>query len=212
MPATFLWFLFDWRGRLAASPYRIAILALAATVGALHIVPFRNPNLLMAIASAQLFIQASLDAKRLHDVGRSASWVALTSVAGVAIVAKLHSSMPTFAAASAERLSEMIGPMAHEPLVAIVFAGLAGAAALRSMILTPLRSSEEGAVYDHDPLAHIKQAGEVETSNIDADALIARALEDKRLQDAARAMRQAVARGEAQSHGASRKTFGRRGA
>ena len=212
MPAQFLWFLFDWRGRLAASPYRIAMLALAATVGALHIVPFRNPNLLMGIASAQLLIQAALDAKRLHDIGRSASWVALTSVVGVVIAAKLHMSMPGFAEASAERLVELVGPLAHDPLVAIAFSGLAGAAALRSTVLAPLRSSEAGAAYEYDPLARVKKAGEDETSTLDADALIARALEDRRLQETAAAMRQAAARSAAQVQNAPRKTFGRRGA
>lgn len=211
MPATFLWFLFDWRGRLAAPPYRIAILTLAATVGALQIVPFRNPNLLLGIAAAQLFIQASLDAKRLHDIGRSASWVALTSVAGVALFARLHATMPEVAAATSERLVGIIGPLAHEPIVAILFSGLAGAAALRSTILASLRSSEEGAAYDHDPLARAKKAGDDESSNLDADALIARALEDRRLQEAASAMRQAAPRGAAPLPGAPRKTFGRRG-
>ena len=73
MPATILWFLFDWRGRLGARPYRFSILALGVTVAGLEVIPFRSPNFLGALVAAQILIQAALDAKRLHDIGQSAA-------------------------------------------------------------------------------------------------------------------------------------------
>ena len=89
MPTTFLWFLFDWRGRLDRGGYRLAILVIALMAMALEIVPFRNPDFLLGLASIQLFVQAALDSKRLHDIGRSAAWIFGTSAIGVAAVARL---------------------------------------------------------------------------------------------------------------------------
>jgi uncharacterized membrane protein YhaH (DUF805 family) len=210
--ATFLWFLFDWRGRLKAGSYRIALLVLAGTVAALHVVPFRNPNFLLGIAATQLLIQASLDAKRLHDIGRSATWILLTSAAGVAGFAKLYTSMPDLMPALMERMAEQIGPQANSPVAFIAFAGLTMAAALRSPLLSVVGSRESGAAYDHDPLARVKAKGDGETSKLDADALIAKALEEHRLKDAAAAMRQTAERSAPSGAGAigARKAFGRR--
>ncbi len=210
--ATFLWFLFDWRGRLRAGPYRLSMIILGVTVAALHIVPFHNPNLLVFIAGTQLFIQASLDAKRLHDAGLSAIWVLLTSAAGIALFAALHIYQPELTPMLMERLATQIGPQAQSPFVFVVFSGLAVTAGFRTTFLSARGSQEAGAIYEHDPLARVKAAGDGDKPKLDADALIAKALEEKRLQDAAAAMRQAAAPRAPSGSGAlgARKAFGRR--
>ena len=217
MPATILWFLFDWRGRLGAPAYRRSIFALGATVAGLEFIPFRSPYFLLGLVSAQILVQASLDAKRLHDLGKSAVWVFVTTGVCVGGVAWLFMAMPDIAGVLTDKMAESVGPLAKNPAICIAFAGIALAAALRSVVLSWGGPSEAGAIYDHDPIARRLEAvtAESEKSRLDADALIAKALEDRRLQEAAAAMRQAAAEGRAFSPRAgglqsARKSFGRR--
>jgi uncharacterized membrane protein YhaH (DUF805 family) len=210
VPATFFWFLFDWRGRIGRSPYRIAWLVVALFAAALDYLPTGMGAFLLGFAALQLIVAAALDAKRLHDIGLSALWLVATSVAGVAVAAFLVDSSPALAHALSEKLAGPIGARAAaSPLVCIVVAGLGLGAAVRSPFLWTLGSRAGGAAYEHDPRARAEEAGAVDGATIaGADAAIAQALIDRRLQQAA-ARAAAVA---AEDRKSPRKTFGRRAA
>ncbi|MDE2363373.1 MAG: DUF805 domain-containing protein [Hyphomicrobiales bacterium] len=210
MPATFLWFLFDWRGRLGRRPYGTSTLALGVAGAALGLVPYRNVAFLVSLAAIQLVIQAALDAKRLHDIGLSAKWVAISSVACVAIAQRLYYMQPALAKLVTSWTEDSIGEAAQNPTLCILAAGLVGAAALRSAALMAPKSSEKGAIYAYDPLVKLKSAGESRHDSLDADALIAKALADQRLKDAAAAMQRVAA--DSQRTFAPAKIFGRRSA
>ena len=107
-------------------------------------------------------------------------------------------------------MADSIGSSAHSPIVSVVFAGLTIAAAIRSGILAMPKSSDAGAAYDFDPrAARLAAAGEGKASKLDPDAVIAQALAEKKLQDAAAALKEVAAAGRANNKPA-RKTFGRR--
>jgi hypothetical protein len=179
------------------------------------VIPLRTPAFLIGLTAAQFIVQAALDAKRLHDIGRSALLVVWTSVLGVVATIGVVLQWPAVSASLTEYVADSIGPLAKTPLVGAVVGGLLLAAALRSSWLWAPKSKAAGDIYDYNPLAaRLEAAGQVGKSSLDADALIAKALEDQRLKDAAAAMRQAIAEGRppAQPMHGPRKSFGRRSA
>lgn len=210
MPATFLWFLFDWRGRIGRSAYRIAILVLALVVGALQLAPDNLRPLLIGVVALQVVVQAALDAKRLHDIGMSAFWVVATSLASVGATAALAVGYPDALTLMTEQLAEIIGPhAAGEPAAAIALAGLGLAAFVRSTLLWLPKSRSAGDVYAYDPLhGRLAAAGAETSSAIDADRLIAQALAESRTRDL-RATLKDMQRPAGAAPG-SRKSFGRR--
>ncbi len=206
MPATFLWFLFDWRGRVGPRSYRRAILVIATIAGLLEFIPARNPDFLLGLASAQLLVQAALDSKRLHDIGRSAAWIFISGGLCGAAVAGLILPSPELAAALTETMRKSIGPAANSAWVSIVFAAMTLAAALRAAVLATRGSNNAGAAYDYDPRAgRIAATGEGSGSRLDADALIARAMAEQKHKEKAAA-------GQVAPQSGVRKTFGRRAA
>ena len=206
MPATFLWFLFDWRGRVDPRSYRRAILVIAMIAGLLEFIPARNPNFLLGLASAQLLVQAALDSKRLHDIGRSAVWIFISGGLCGAAIAGLILPSPDLSAALTETMAKSIGPAANSALASIAFAAMTLAAALRAAILATRGSNKAGAAYDYDPRAGgIAATGEGGRSRLDADALIAHALAGQKLKERAAA-------GQVAPQSGARKTFGRRAA
>jgi uncharacterized membrane protein YhaH (DUF805 family) len=208
VPATFIWFLFDWRGRIGRSAYRIALLVFALLVAAIGFSPIRADAFLIGMTALQLVTQAALDAKRLHDIGRSAWWIAWTNAACVAAGFALAMLAPEAIAVLREAMADTIGAAASaSPVVCIVVAGAALGAALRSTWLWMPNSRPAGAIYDHDPRSvRALAASTEEGSSLDADALIAKALAD---QAAALA---AVARDGKAPSKPNRKPFGRRAA
>lgn len=207
MPATFLWFLFDWRGRIGRSPYRIAILTLTLTSAVLQIAPLRATALFAGMTTVQLIVSAALDAKRLHDIGQSAIWVAITGALGVGGVAAFAWSSPEAAALLTQALAGSLGPLAVHLPACIAAAGLAAAAALRSPFLWAVNSKPSGAVYDYNPRARAS-ADPAPASTVSADEAIARALaEQKRRQ---RIAGPASAPRATAAPGVERKSFGRR--
>jgi uncharacterized membrane protein YhaH (DUF805 family) len=219
MPATILWFLFDWRGRLSARSYRFSILALGVTVAGLEVIPFRSPYVIGGLVAAQILIQAALDAKRLHDIGQSAALVLISSAVCVGGAAYLYNFMPETGQFLTQKMTDSIGPLAKIPELCVAFAGLGAAAAMRSSMLACKSSTEAGEKYAFNPIARRLEAVSIESekSRLDADAVIARALEDKRLQEVAAAMRQAsvdsrISAPRAVAPQSARKSFGRRSA
>ena len=175
MPVHFLWFLFDWRGRISRSAYRTAMLVLTLLIASLQLAPDKLHNILTGVLLAQLVVQAALDAKRLHDVGLSAAWVPATSIACIAAAAALGSVSPEASAALGRHVHEILGPAANKggPL-AIALAGLEAAALMRSSLLWLPKSSPRGDVYEFRPGAGGATAGEAaEIARLDAEALIA---------------------------------------
>ncbi len=206
MPVTFLWFLFDWRGRVGPRSYRRAILVIATIAGLLEFIPARNPDFLLGLASAQLLVQAALDSKRLHDIGASAAWIFISGgVCGAAIAGVVLPS-PELSAALTETVANSIGPAASSAWASIVFAALTLAAALRAAILATRGSNEAGAAYDYDPRARgIAARGDGGGPALDADALIARAMADQKQKERAAA-------GQVAPRSGARRAFGRRAA
>lgn len=206
MPAQFLWFLFDWRGRIGRGPYRIAILVLALFVASLELAPQSLHGLLVGVLGVQLVVQAALDAKRLHDIGFSAAWIAITSLGCIAGAAALAAQSPDILALLARHAQEILGPAADRsgPL-AIVLAGLEAGALLRTSLLWAPKSNAAGDAYAFEPgKARLVGAEAAETSNVDADALIARALAEQK-------SRRPTQEGRAVAPPAgARKTFGAR--
>jgi hypothetical protein len=208
VPATFLWFLFDWRGRIGRSPYRIAWLVVALFAASLDYLPVKGDAFLASIAALQLVVALALDSKRLHDIGLSAIWLAATSVAGVALAAALVFSVPDLAPVLSEKLSASIGAgLAASPALCIAVAGTGLGAAMRAPFLWVIQSRDAGAAYDYDPRARARAAAsEIGKISAGAEAALAQALIDKQLQEiAAAAGRTGGAQGKP-----ARKTFGRR--
>ena len=206
MPAQFLWFLFDWRGRIGRGPYRIAVLALALFVASLELAPQSLHGLLVGVLGVQLVVQAALDAKRLHDIGFSAAWIGITSLGCIAGAAALAAQSPDILALLARHAQEILGPAADRsgPLT-IVLAGLEAGAVLRMSLLWGPKSDAAGDAYVFEPgKARLTVAEAVETSKVDADALIARALAEQKA-------RKPTQEGRAVAPPAgARKTFGAR--
>jgi uncharacterized membrane protein YhaH (DUF805 family) len=74
-PTAILLYPFDWRGVISRAEYRrnLSILVLAgAVIKGLGLLPEAYPFAWTAIASA---IGLSFDARRYHDIGRSAAWI-----------------------------------------------------------------------------------------------------------------------------------------
>lgn len=206
MPAQFLWFLFDWRGRIGRGPYRIAVLVLALFVASLELAPQSLHGLLVGALGLQLVVQAALDAKRLHDIGFSAMWVALTNAGCIAGMAVLAAHSPEVLAILGRHAQEVLGGAANKsgPL-AITLAGLEAGALLRTSLLWGPKSKAAGDVYVFQPgKARLAGADEVRSSGLDADALIARALAEQ--QRPAQPLEERAFR----PPGGARKTFGMR--
>ncbi|MFV0280732.1 MAG: DUF805 domain-containing protein [Rhodoblastus sp.] len=200
----FFWFLFDWRGRIARGPYRLAVLVLALLVAALELAPDELHRLLVGVLILQLIVQAALDAKRLHDIGFSARWVVMSGLGCIAGAAVLATLSPDMLALLGQHVGEILGPAADKsgPL-AVVLAGLEASALLRTSLLWIPKSNAGGNVYNHTPGR--RGAGAVETApSLDADALIVRALAAQAR--AARGMQ--IPRPNAVASGAARKAFG----
>ncbi|MCC0003176.1 MAG: DUF805 domain-containing protein [Methylobacteriaceae bacterium] len=214
MPRHFLWFLFDWRGRVARGPYRIAVLVLALFVTALELAPEGLHRLLVGVLILQLVVQAALDAKRLHDIGFSAMWVAISSLGCIAGAAALASQAPEALELIGQHVHEILGPAADKggPL-AIALAGLEAAALLRTSLLWIPKSNAGGDAYDFAPGLRGATIDE-SASKLDADALIARALaeESARAADSATSAAAGAQSPRSQSFGSGgpRKTFGAR--
>jgi len=184
MPVHFLWFLFDWRGRIGRGPYRIAILILALLVGALQLAPDHLHKLLVGVLAAQLVVQAALDAKRLHDIGFSAAWVPGVSVAGVCAAAALAAVSPEALVLAGRPVLDILGPAAAAggPL-AIAVAGLWAGAALRAALLWHPNSNAAGNRYAFAPGQGRAEASEGDDRNASsAEALIAKALAEQKRQ------------------------------
>lgn len=211
MPRHFLWFLFDWRGRVARGPYRIAVLVLALFVTALELAPDGLHRVLALVLILQLVVQAALDAKRLHDIGFSAMWVAISSLGCIAGAAALASQSPEALELIGQHVHEILGPAADKggPL-AIALAGLEAAALVRTTLLWIPKSNAGGDAFDFAPGRRSVDVVE-SASKLDADALIARALaeEKARAVDVAASATQ-KSRSQSFGAGAPRKTFGAR--
>ena len=211
MPRHFLWFLFDWRGRVPRGPYRIAVLVLALFVTALELAPEGLHRLLVGVLILQLVVQAALDAKRLHDIGFSAMWVAISSLGCIAGAAALASQAPEALELIGQHVHEILGPAADKggPL-AIALAGLEAAALLRTSLLWIPKSNAGGDAYDYAP--GLRGADAAETgSKLDADALIARALAEEQARAAdVMAPTAPPSRSKSFGSGGPRKTFGAR--
>ncbi len=181
MPTHFLWFLFDWRGRISRSSYRTAILILALFVASLKMAPDKLHMLLVGVVSAQLVVQASLDAKRLHDIGFSAVWVPITSLACVGAAAALAIQAPMALAMVSRQVNDILGPAAREGgWLAIVVTGLSVAAILRSSLLWHPNSNKGGDVYAFTPGAGRAAVDGDDKSGASAEALIAKALAEQK--------------------------------
>ena len=181
MPTHFLWFLFDWRGRIDRSSYRTAILILALFVAALKLAPDKLHTMLVGVLVAQLIVQAALDAKRLHDIGFSATWVAIISLACVGASAALAMQAPELLSLVSRHVNDIMGPAAADggPL-AIVVTGLSVAAVLRTSLLWHPKSNAGGDVYNFKPGQGRAGAGADETSTLSAEARIAKALAEQK--------------------------------
>jgi hypothetical protein len=208
VPATFLWFLFDWRGRIGRSAYRIALLVFALLVAAIGSAPIRADAFLIGMTALQLVVQAALDAKRLHDIGRSAWWIGWTNAICIAAGFALAMLAPESIATLRESLADTIGAAAAaSPVACIVVAGAGLGAALRSTWLWMPNTRPAGAIYDHDPRsARAAAASTEEGASLDPDALIAKALAERA------AALEAVARAAKAPSKPNRKPFGRRAA
>lgn len=207
MPAQFLWFLFDWRGRIARGPYRIAILVLALFVASLELAPQSLHGLLVGALGLQLVVQAALDAKRLHDIGFSAVWIAITSLGCIAGAAILAAQSPEVLAMLGRHAEEVLGPAADRggPL-AIVLASLEAGAVLRTSLLWAPKSKAAGDAYAFEPgKARFTGADAAESAKVDADALIARALAEQKARRPAQ-----VAERSVRPSAGPRKSFGAR--
>lgn len=159
MPAQFLWFLFDWRGRIGRGPYRIAVLVLSLLVASLELAPQSLHGLLVGVLGLQLVVQAALDAKRLHDIGFSATWIAISSLGCIAGAAALAAQSPDVLALLAQHAREILGPAADKsgPFT-IVLTGLEAAAILRMSLLWTPKSNAAGDAYALAP-AKDRRAG-----------------------------------------------------
>lgn len=210
MPAAFLWFLFDWRGRISRSAYRRAALILALFVGALQLAPESLQPILTGVIALQIVVQAALDAKRLHDIGMSAGWVPMTSLVAIGGAAALGLAYPQAMALMSDQLAGTISKdFAGMAPVVIVLSGVGFAAFVRSTLLWMPNSNAAGDVYAYDPLrGKIEAASADGPSKLDADALIAQALAEQRTR-ALEAKLDEMQRVDASTKGA-RKTFGRR--
>lgn len=208
MPAQFLWFLFDWRGRIGRGPYRIAVLVLALFVASLELAPQSLHGLLVGVLGLQLVVQAALDAKRLHDIGLSAVWIAITSLGCIAGAAVLAGQSPELLAIVGRHAQEILGANADKsgPL-AIALAGLEAGALLRMSLLWRPKSKAAGDAYAFaQGGARPAETMRDEPSGLDADALIARALAEQQARRPAQPLKERVAR----PAGGARKTFGAR--
>lgn len=180
MPVHFLWFLFDWRGRISRSAYRTAFLVLALFVASLKLAPDKLHAMLVGVLIAQLVVQASLDAKRLHDIGFSALWVPVTSLAAIGVAAVLSIQAPELLAVLGRHVGDIMGPDAAKggPL-AIAVTGLSAAAVLRTSLLWHPKSNKGGDRYDYSPGKARGEIGDESEASANAEALIARALAEQ---------------------------------
>lgn len=216
MPAHFLWFLFDWRGRIARGPYRMAVLVLALFVAALELAPDTLHGLLVGVLLGQLIVQAALDAKRLHDIGFSAVWVPIVSLACIGAAAALATQSPEALALIGQHVHDILGPAADKggPL-AIALAGLEAAALLRTSLLWLPKSNAGGDAYAYEPgKERLDAIGAGVAVRRDADALIAEALarqqaDEARAPEASTRMAPKAAPARTTTFGA-RKAFGGR--
>ena len=200
-----LWFLFDVRGRLSRDAYRTALLGLLLVDRARDLVvgdggSARTAALLLAFS---FVVSIALDAKRLHDTGRSALWILWIDLAAIAAVAGVMSQYTIDPALLRMALGPMGGQTALASSLGTTLAfGLALGAGMRATWLSFAGSSEDGERYERAPVAR----AEIKTPALDlasADALIAKALE-MRAAEAGKA-RQTVSHPQP-----NRATFGKR--
>lgn len=76
----FIWYFFDWRGRIGRLSFFAGYFGSAIIAVALERAARPWPILVFLVFSAGLLVNLSLEAKRWHDMGRSALWILWTSL------------------------------------------------------------------------------------------------------------------------------------
>ena len=207
MPVTYLWFLFDWRGRIDRRSYRLALLVLVLVHKLFGVIPDRLPALALGLLAGKLVISTALDAKRLHDTGASAIWILLTDLlaaAGVLALEQSGSVSDGLLSSIFEQVLMLDG--AALPVPAWLLSGFVLGSVLRGPWLAWAASSPGANGYDFDPRARLNAAPEAEEA-FNADRLIARALAKQQ----APATPQGPSGGLRPAGPARRASFGRRG-
>ena len=174
-----LWFLFDVRGRLSRDAYRTALLGLLLLdrVRDLLVGDAGSARTAALLLACNFLVSIALDAKRLHDTGRSALWILWIDLAAIAAVAVAMSQYTIDPALLRMALGPMGGQAALASSLGTTLAfGLALGAVIRATWLSFAGSSEQGERYERAPSVR----AEVTSPPLDlasADALIAKALE-----------------------------------
>ena len=210
MPTTYLWFLFDWRGRIDRTTYRVALLALVLIHKLFDVVPDHMPAMALFFLALKFVINMALDAKRLHDTGASAIWIVGSDLIGMAGVFALMQSgvvNPKLLAAAYDQLL-MLGDSGVS-LPPWLLGGVAVGTVLRSPWLAYAPSSKGANAFDFNPRAGLLQTHDVEP-DIDAEAIIARALAERNAASRTPVPRPQVVMPRPAGPGSTR-TFGKRG-
>jgi uncharacterized membrane protein YhaH (DUF805 family) len=207
MPTTYLWFLFDWRGRIGRKAYRLALLALLLVDRSRDLVPDEGVHAGFAMLAIALVISMALDAKRLHDLGISAIWIPVTTAAAAVALWAAPALLGIDASAMEAAMREIGGRIgADDSLVSFAATALSLAALVRGLFLSTLQGQARPNRYDFDP----RQSAPLDVPDdavqqMKVDALIAAALAEK-----AKAAKGPIPAGERPVQPA-RKSFGRRG-
>ena len=98
----FIWYFFDWRGRIGRLSFLAGHFGVLIASGVLEIVAHPLPLLVFSIIALAILVDFALESKRLHDMGRSALWIlwmnyAFTFWSGFTLIAMIPwSSLQAF--------------------------------------------------------------------------------------------------------------------
>jgi uncharacterized membrane protein YhaH (DUF805 family) len=92
--ASLLWLLFDWRGCIGRVTYRVGLLVTVLVNEAVAYATDAPQTTRLALTALSFAIVLSLEAKRFHDIGRSAAWIVWVNLAALPIGLLIRATVP----------------------------------------------------------------------------------------------------------------------
>lgn len=94
MLTSLLWLLFDWRGRISRSTYRAGLLMTVLLNEAVTYGTDAPQTTRFVLTALSVVIVLALEAKRFHDIGRSAAWILWVNLATLPIGLLIRAAVP----------------------------------------------------------------------------------------------------------------------
>jgi uncharacterized membrane protein YhaH (DUF805 family) len=166
--ANLLWLLFDWRGCISRGTYRIGLLVAVLLNQGIAYGTDAPQTTRLALSALSFVMVLALEAKRFHDIGRSAAWILWVNLATLPIGLLIRAAVPDiFELLEADETLPMVSLLPQVWPVQGAVLGLALGSFAKGLWLSFARSTHGLIVY----------ARVTEADKVPADPGLASALE-----------------------------------